>query len=44
MIAVMQAGPHSDIEIEPGRAPMPVREFDSISARKANKREQRRYG
>jgi prevent-host-death family protein len=26
LIAVMQAGPHPDIRIEPGRAPMPVRE------------------
>jgi prevent-host-death family protein len=26
LIAVMQAGPHSDIEIEPARAPMPARE------------------
>jgi prevent-host-death family protein len=26
LIAAMQASPHRDIDIEPGRAPMPVRE------------------
>jgi prevent-host-death family protein len=26
LIAAMQASPHRDIELEPGRAPMPVRE------------------
>src|SRR5580692_10575350 len=26
LIAAMQAGPHRDVEIEPGRAEMPVRE------------------
>jgi len=27
LIAAMQASPHRDIDIEPKRAPMPVREF-----------------
>jgi prevent-host-death family protein len=27
LIAAMQASPHRDIDIEPGRAPMPVREI-----------------
>ncbi len=28
LIAVMQASPHPDIDIEPSRAPMPVRRVD----------------
>lgn len=28
LIAAMQASPHREIDIEPSRAPMPVREVD----------------